>query len=275
MELGPCTIEDPTSLNGTKPNPFAWNVSPSPMTLVFTEPDSSPHVLPPSQTNLNTFFLDQPVGVGLSFAESGQEVARTEQAALDLQAFVAIFFEKFKEFRGRRFHLSGESYGGRVRSFHLRTAVIQEEFGTDMNEKPSFTQYLPIFGAAVLDGNKYLKHPINLASVIIGNGVVDRLDLTTKHYDLVCTKVSELEPVLGVAQCAAIQSVIPRCEEMLKANCADIMDALGCQNAIVSPRGILASFLPTDPHRPFSHDRTSATSISRSLIITPIDLLST
>lgn len=96
---------------------------------VFTEPDSSPHVLPPSQTNLNTFFLDQPVGVGLSFAESGQEVARTEQAALDLQAFVAIFFEKFKEFRGRRFHLSGESYGGRVRSFHLRTAVIQEKLG--------------------------------------------------------------------------------------------------------------------------------------------------
>lgn len=127
---------------------------------------------------------------------------------------------------------SGESYGGR---------------------------YLPIFGAAVVDGNKKLEHPLNLKSVIIGNGkrpacsvtprlsqsltplpsrtgVVDRFDLTLKHYDLSCTRVTELAPVLGVTQCAAMQAVLPRCRAMMKANCEDVLDALGCQNAIVRRR---------------------------------------
>ena len=35
----------------------------------------------------------------------------TEEAAKDVAAFVAIFFENFKSLRGRGFHLSGESYG--------------------------------------------------------------------------------------------------------------------------------------------------------------------
>jgi cathepsin A (carboxypeptidase C) len=87
--------------------------------------------------------LDQPVGVGGSYAENGQEVARTEQAAVDLQAFISLFFDTFAELKGRPLHLSGESYGGR---------------------------YLPIFTAAVLDGNRGRKEPINLKSLIIGNG---------------------------------------------------------------------------------------------------------
>jgi len=72
-------------------------------------------------------------------------VGRAEQAAVDVQAFIAIFFETFKEFKGRKLHLAGESYGGR---------------------------YLPVFAAAVYDGNKALvaagSAPINLKSVMIG-----------------------------------------------------------------------------------------------------------
>jgi cathepsin A (carboxypeptidase C) len=51
--------------------------------------------------------------VGWSYSEHGQTVASTEQAAIDIQAFIAIFFATFKEFEGRPLHLSGESYGGR------------------------------------------------------------------------------------------------------------------------------------------------------------------
>lgn len=38
-----------------------------------------------------------------------QETA--EQAAVDIAAFVAIFFENFSAFKGRAFHMAGESYG--------------------------------------------------------------------------------------------------------------------------------------------------------------------
>jgi len=55
-------------------------------------------------------------------------VKTTEEAALDIQAFVQIvklislcasgaydqFFETFKEFEGRAFHMAGESYGVRI-----------------------------------------------------------------------------------------------------------------------------------------------------------------
>ena len=35
----------------------------------------------------------------------------TEEAAKDVAAFVAIFFENFSKFKGRAFHMAGESYG--------------------------------------------------------------------------------------------------------------------------------------------------------------------
>ncbi len=38
------------------------------------------------------------------------------EAADDIAAFMAIFFEHFSSFKGRGLHLAGESYG--VRPFH-------------------------------------------------------------------------------------------------------------------------------------------------------------
>ncbi|KAJ7207322.1 Alpha/Beta hydrolase protein [Mycena rebaudengoi] len=90
----------------------------------------------------NVFFIDQPIGTGFSDT--------TEDAAKDIAAFVAIFFAHFKKFQGRGFHLAGESYGGR---------------------------YLPVFAAEIYDQNSALitagLPPINLTSVIIGNGQTD------------------------------------------------------------------------------------------------------
>jgi carboxypeptidase C (cathepsin A) len=49
MELGPCRV---VSENATKFHPESWN------------------------TNANIFFVDQPVGVGFSYAEYGEFVVR-------------------------------------------------------------------------------------------------------------------------------------------------------------------------------------------------------
>lgn len=126
MELGPCSISDPTHINGTKVNPYSWN------------------------ERANVFFLEEPLGVGFSYGAHGQVVGTTEEAAKDVAAFVSIFFETFKEFKGRELFLSGESYGGR---------------------------YLPVFGSAIRDANAGLEKkgmtPINLKKILIGNGMTD------------------------------------------------------------------------------------------------------
>ena len=68
------------------------------------------------------------MGVGFSYADYGETVETTEDAARNVYAFVwvqllrvtlsswcqyysSIFFDTFKQFQGRRFHLAGESYG--------------------------------------------------------------------------------------------------------------------------------------------------------------------
>ena len=44
------------------------------------------------------------------FSQRGLQ-GTSEEAADDIAAFVAIFFENFPAFKGRSFHMAGESYG--------------------------------------------------------------------------------------------------------------------------------------------------------------------
>jgi cathepsin A (carboxypeptidase C) len=122
MELGPCSVkDDPKTLNDTKVNPNSWN------------------------SNANIFFLDEPIGVGFSRAEHGQvsfelpvnafklivdccyyrrsrsgySGFRSDgQLTVFLSRIIADiqFFETFDEFKGRAFHMAGESYGVRLLS---------------------------------------------------------------------------------------------------------------------------------------------------------------
>ncbi|EED81068.1 hypothetical protease S10 [Postia placenta Mad-698-R] len=84
MELGPCRVVNSTT---TTFNPYGWN------------------------DKANVFFIDQPIGVGFSYADYGEAVSNTLDAAKDISAFVAIFFENFSKYKGRAFHMAGESYG--------------------------------------------------------------------------------------------------------------------------------------------------------------------
>lgn len=44
--------------------------------------------------------------------------------------------------------------------------------------------------------------------------------------------MSGLPPVLSVLECAAMQEILPRCEKMMKDECEDRFDAIGCQAAL-------------------------------------------
>jgi carboxypeptidase C (cathepsin A) len=184
MELGPCSIGDPFSgSNATIFNPNSWN------------------------TNANLFFLDQPVGVGFSYSDYGEPSGTTEDAAKDVAAFVTIFFETFSQFKGREFHMSGESYAGR---------------------------YLPVFASEVVDQNKRAEAsgftPINLASVLIGNGITDSTTMIYSYYDIQCTSAS-IKPFQDISTCVRMKKALARCKHMREKVCGDSYDAFGCAAA--------------------------------------------
>ncbi|PPR07804.1 hypothetical protein CVT26_014989 [Gymnopilus dilepis] len=185
--LGPCRVP---SSNGTVFHPESWN------------------------SNANIFFIDQPVGVGFSYAEYGEYVGTTEEAAKDIAAFVSIFFENFNQFKGRPFHMAGESYGGR---------------------------YLPLFASAVYDQNARLvtagMTPINLQSVMIGNGMTDSFKMILSYYDMACSPAS-VEPVVNIATCVGMKSTLQRCESWMRDSCEDQYDAINCGAAVQFCRSV-------------------------------------
>ncbi|KAG9315964.1 Alpha/Beta hydrolase protein [Chiua virens] len=167
MELGPCRA---LSGNGTTYHPESWN------------------------TNANIFFVDQPIGVGFSYADYGEYVRRQRRIS---PAFVAIFFENFDQFKGRAFHMAGESYGGR---------------------------YIPVFAAEVYDQNAKLVEagltPINLQSVMIGNGMTDYFTMTPSYVDMVCTATSVF-PIASISSCIRMKQALPRCQKWTLESCVD------------------------------------------------------
>ncbi|KAF8217517.1 serine carboxypeptidase [Mycena galopus ATCC 62051] len=183
MELGPCRVVNAD--NDTVHNPHSWN------------------------SNANIFFVDQPIGVGFSYADYGEYVSTTEEAAQDIAAFVAIFFAHFSKFQGRGFHMSGESYGGR---------------------------YLPVFAAAVYDQNPRLVKagipPINLTSIMIGNGMSDTPTLFPAWHEMQCSPAS-LPPVQDIKTCVEMKAKIPRCMKWVKESCQDQFDLINCGAASV------------------------------------------
>ncbi|EPQ61308.1 serine carboxypeptidase [Gloeophyllum trabeum ATCC 11539] len=180
MELGPCRVVNATA---TEFSEESWN------------------------SNANIFFIDQPVGVGFSYAEYGEYVSTTEEAAKDIAAFVAIFFENFISLRGRAFHMAGESYGGR---------------------------YVPLFASAVYDQNAKLVEagltPINLSSIMIGNGWTDQYVQSLAYYDMQCGGAS-FPPVFDISTCVRMKQAVPRCAKLLHASCMDVFDGVGCYEA--------------------------------------------
>ncbi|KAH9934973.1 serine carboxypeptidase [Fomitopsis serialis] len=180
MELGPCRV---TSPDNSTFNPYSWNA------------------------NANIFFVDQPIGVGFSYAEYGETVSTTPEAAKDIAAFVAIFFEHFSQFKGRAFHMAGESYGGR---------------------------YIPVFAAEVYDQNTKLVEagltPVNLSSVMIGNGCTDFATMVPSYYDMTCSPAS-VAPIMDISSCVRMKQAVPRCQEALQKSCVDRFDSMGCEAA--------------------------------------------
>ncbi|XP_021736394.1 serine carboxypeptidase-like 40 [Chenopodium quinoa] len=131
-ELGPFRVKS----NGKTlyRNKFAWN-----------------HVA-------NVLFLESPVGVGFSYSNttSDYDANGDTKTAEDNYVFLLNWFERFPEYKGRDFYISGESYAG---------------------------HYVPQLAHAILQHNtKPKSSKINLKGIIIGNAVInDETDLKAMY----------------------------------------------------------------------------------------------
>eukprot|EP00343_Euplotes_focardii_P007814 CAMPEP_0205819468 /NCGR_PEP_ID=MMETSP0206-20130828/1855_1 /ASSEMBLY_ACC=CAM_ASM_000279 /TAXON_ID=36767 /ORGANISM="Euplotes focardii, Strain TN1" /LENGTH=365 /DNA_ID=CAMNT_0053113103 /DNA_START=49 /DNA_END=1142 /DNA_ORIENTATION=- len=91
----------------------------------------------------NVLYIDQPLGTGFSKTNKPDHITRNEKmVATALFKFLVKFYEKFPEYKGREFFITGESYAG---------------------------HYIPAITAYIIEqGNE----EINLISSAIGNGWV-------------------------------------------------------------------------------------------------------
>lgn len=171
FELGP------SSINGTTltpvSNPYSWN------------------------SNASVIFLEQPVGVGYSYAEKST-VSSTKQAAEDVYAFLQLFFAKFITFASNDFHIAGESYAG---------------------------HYIPNIASVI--ANKEDKF-FSLTSVMIGNGITDALIQYYYYIPMACNATeSGYKQLIPDDECEDLEKMYPRCAALIN-TCYRSQTALTC-----------------------------------------------
>lgn len=119
-------------------------------------------------------------------------------------------------------------------------------------------RYVPLFASAIIDHNKQAvaggMTPVNLKSIMLGNGLADMLTTIPTWYDQACTNISGAPtgPVLDIKTCASMQAYvsrsvmplisnalhaemshfqIPTCERRLRKSCLDRYDVRACAGA--------------------------------------------
>ncbi|CAI2370805.1 unnamed protein product [Moneuplotes crassus] len=80
----------------------------------------------------NVLYLDQPIDVGFSKTDDYDHIPINEdEIADDFYTFMTLFMEKFPEYKGRDFYITGESYAGHY--IPAMTARIIEKNNSDIN----------------------------------------------------------------------------------------------------------------------------------------------
>ncbi|CAN6210960.1 unnamed protein product [Urochloa humidicola] len=107
----------------------------------------------------NVMFLDSPAGVGFSVSkvEADYKTVHDGNTADDTYKFLVRWLERFPEYKGREFFVTGESYGG---------------------------HYVPQLAAVIALMNRRIaahRTPINLRGIFLGNPLLDN-DLFKKGY---------------------------------------------------------------------------------------------
>ena len=73
----------------------------------------------------NMLFLESPAGVGFSYSNTSSDYSKSgdQRTAEDAFVFLTNWMERFPEYKGRAFYISGESYAGHYVP-QLATAIL-------------------------------------------------------------------------------------------------------------------------------------------------------
>ncbi|ESK92194.1 carboxypeptidase c [Moniliophthora roreri MCA 2997] len=160
----------------------------------------------------NIIFLDQPVQVGYSYDEEGNTVNTSPIAGRDVYAFLELFLNRFPEYSAQPFHIAAESYGGTYAP-NIANVVYKQNKQLSVNPNPQ------------------LKH-INLASVILANGLTDPKIQYGSIADYVCDGPYPIYDDPEGPQCAALRTKIPTCQRLI-GSCYDYGSRFTCVPAVL------------------------------------------
>ena len=131
------------------------------------------------------------MNVGWSYSDDGSRVSRSYVAGEDVYAFFQLFFSRFPEYAGAKFHMAGESYGG---TYVPNAATVFHK--KNMELEPGTIK-------------------INLASVILANGWTNPLEQYSSIPDWICEGPYALfEP--ESRECVGLRRSVPRCRRVVE-----------------------------------------------------------
>ncbi|KAF9239267.1 Alpha/Beta hydrolase protein [Melanogaster broomeanus] len=176
-------------------------------------------------TYANIIFLDQPINVGYSYSDDGSTVDTSPVAGKDVYAFMELFLSRFPQYAKQPFHIAAESYGGTYAP-NIANVIYRE------NKKVPLT-------STTNANNELVK--INLASVILGNGMTDNYIQMASIPEYVCDGPYPIYDDPEGPQCRALRSKVPICQRLIKA-CYDyesrstcVPAALYCNSQLYTP----------------------------------------
>ncbi|KAH9975097.1 serine carboxypeptidase [Lactifluus volemus] len=155
----------------------------------------------------NIIFLDQPVGVGYSYSSDGSTVNTSPVAGLDVYAFLELFITRFPKYAALPFHLAAESYGG----------TYAPNIASVIHKKNKELAFAPVPKLA----------KINLASIILANGLTDPYTQIPSVPDYACDGPYPIYDDPEGAECRALRSKVPTCQRLIK-TCYDYESRLTC-----------------------------------------------
>lgn len=139
----------------------------------------------------------------------------TPVAAEDVWAFLELFLTRFPQYAGLPFHIAAESYGG---MYAPSIASVVHHKNLDLAK-----------GADALAPGLL---PINLASVIIGNGISDPYVQMASVPDAACEGEFPVFSDPQSAQCQALRTKVPTCQRLIK-SCYDFDSKFTCTPALL------------------------------------------